>query len=704
MTSHIRLAGVRRADREQWVASNIQGAILAHCHRRLRGPYTGVDTVLTEVLPVSARLWPDLLERHRFELLYGMPELVQVIGPAPRTLAADAPFRQRTRFYGSDMIRCISQGIVTFLIAHAARALAAGQAPLTFVFEDIPAADPTTQEFVALLLRRCDAAALRLVISGPDEPLIPELSKEIRVSTHRILSTPTARPPARRAQDELAAAYVAGHGTSDDPAEIEAYDQCDQARRARLHDEQADLLSPAAGLGLRAGAIAYHREHGSDPAGAGSIALAAAQQYCVETGFSGAVADLGFRGRAVTDPVRDPERYCELTMQTAHALVPLGRLAEAMDLYLEQRRRSTSPKLQMNTSYAIAMMHTRFLSPRDHETAIQWQNNAIAIASILPDARDRLVFGVFQDNALALIEMHRGNLRHALHLVQDGIARLDAEISDDEWALHRSQLVYNGARLKAALGDADGAYADFSTLIELDPYYTDYLCERARISRQAGDFAAALADYDRAARLAPPYPELYYNRGTTKVAMGDPAGALADFGYVLAMEPGDVDTRLRRAELWLDSGDLSSAMADVLAGLSFSPAEPRLMCLQGTIHCERGELDAALDVLDRVIALDPGYPAALLNRAVVHFRSDHGQHAVDDLTSTLALVGEDPDILVNRALAYAAIGRPELATADFSRALELPGADVSEVLSQRDACMSGAPAGGRGAGQPEGGS
>jgi tetratricopeptide (TPR) repeat protein len=696
VTSHIRLVGTRRADREEWVASNIHGAILARCHQRLRGPYTGVDTVLAEVLPEAAGRWPDLVERHRFELLYGMPELAQVIGPAPRTLAGDAPFRQRTRFYGSDMIRCMSQGIVTFLIAHAARGLAAGDPPLALVFEDIPSAEPTTQEFVALLLRRCDATALRIVASGADQPLTPELAAEIRARTHLIRSRPAARPAARRARAELAAAYVAGHGTSDDPAEIRAYQRYDPARRARLHDEQAELLEPAAGPGLRAGAIAYHREHGSDPAGAGSAALAAAQQYCVEAGFSSAVVDLGFRGRAVTDPVGDAQRYCELTMQAAHALVPLGRLTEAMDLYLEQRRRYTSPKIQMNTSYAIAMMHTRFLRPRDHEAAIQWQNNAIAIASILPDARDRLVFGVFQDNALALIEMHRGNLRRALDLVAAGMARLDAEIGADEWALHRSQLLYNSARLKAALGDTDAAYADFSALIAQDPYYTDYLCERARISRQAGDFAAALADYDRAARLAPPYPELYYNRGTAKAALGDTTGALADFGYVLDMEPRDVDTRLSRAELLLGAGDLGSALADVLAGLSFSPAEPRLLCLRGTIHLERDELEAALAALDRAITLDSGYPAALLNRAVVHYRSGHGQDAVADLTKTLALVGEDPDILVNRALAHEASGQPELALADFSRALELPGADVPDVLRQRDACLSGAGAGSHG--------
>jgi tetratricopeptide (TPR) repeat protein len=689
MTRHIRLTGACRADREQWLADNITPLFSVRCHQRLRGPYTGVDTVLAAVLPEAAQRWPDLVEQHRFELLYGIPELAEVIGRAPATLASDSPFRERTRFFASDMLRCMSQGIVTFLLARAERLLAAGEPMPVLVFEDVEAAEPTTQEFLALLLRRCDPAVLRLVVSGEDKVLPAELAEEIAAGTDRVAAPARGRRQSRRTRAALAAAYVASHGTSDDPAEIGAYRASPPGVRKRLHDEQAALLEPTAGPGLRTGAIAYHRERGSDPQGSGSLALATAQRYCVEIGFSAAVIDLGMRGRAITDPVRDAKRYDDFTVQLADALIPLGRLDESMELYLELRRRNVTPRVHMTTSYAIAMLYTRFFQPRDHEAAIQWQNNAAAIASILPDARERLVFGVFQDNALALIEMHRGNARRALELVEAGMARLDAEMADREWALHRSQLLYNAARLKAALGDTGAAYADFSALIEMDPYYTDYLCERAKISRQAGDLAAALADYDRAVRLAPPFPELYYNRGTARAALGDADGALADFGYVLAMEPRDVDTRLSRADLLLRHGDLDEAMADVRTGLAFSPDEPRLSCMLGTIHLERDELDAALDALGRAVALDAEYPAALLNRAVAYYRSGQGQRSADDLTKVLAIVGNDPDVLLNRALAYRSIGRDDLAVADLDRALELPGADLAELRGQRDACLNG---------------
>jgi tetratricopeptide (TPR) repeat protein len=693
MTRHIRLIGGRRAGRGQWISENLGTALTARCHRRLRGPYTGVDTVLAAVLPDAAARWPDLVEEHRLEILHGMPELQAVIGAAPHSLADASPYGERTRWWSAEMVRCMSQGIVTFLTTYARRVHAAGEPLPAVVFEEVHAAEHTTQEFIALLMRRSDPATLRLVISGTDQDLLAELEDELaagadRVSAAAWAAAPGAAAGAARSRQELVAAYVGGHGTSDDAAEIGAYERADPALRARLHDEQADLLETSAGPSLRAGAISYHREHGSDPGGIGSQTLEAALRYCFEVGFSHAVLDLGLRGRAVTDPGLQLKRWCDFTSSAANSMVTMGQLDQALALYLELRSRCTLPKVHMTTSYAIAMLYTRFFVPRDHETAMNWENNAAAIASILPDPRERVVYGVFQDNALALIEMHRGNLRRALELVENGMAKLDGELGDDEWILHRSQLLYNKGRLNAALGNTAVAYDVFTTLVEMDPYYTDYLSERAKISRLTGDFAAALADYDRAAHLAPPFPELYYNRGTVKIALGDIEGALADFGYVLDMEPREVDTRLSRIEVTFEAGNLDAAMADVRAGLALSPGEARLLCMQGTIHLERGEIPAAIEALDASAAIDPEYPAALLNRAVACYRSGQVQRSVDDLTRVLAIVGDDPDILLNRGVAYRDLGQAELALADFGRALDLPLADIEALHRERDLCLA----------------
>src|SRR5258708_39675905 len=104
----------------------------------------------------------------------------------------------------------------------------------------------------------------------------------------------------------------------------------------------------------------------------------------------------------------------------------------------------------MTTSYFLAMIYTRFAVPRDHAKALDFQNNAVVIANSLADERQRLIYSGFQDNGLALIEMHRGNLARALTLVDTARARVDGRLGPDEGVLNRPQLLYTRARL---LGD-----------------------------------------------------------------------------------------------------------------------------------------------------------------------------------------------------------------------------------------------------------
>ncbi|HEX4703718.1 MAG TPA: tetratricopeptide repeat protein, partial [Pseudonocardiaceae bacterium] len=630
----------------------------------------------------------DLVERHRIELLYGIPELTDLIGPAPRQLASTGPFEQRTRFYGTQMIRCMNQGIVTFFKTYAQRLADSKPEPLHLIFEDIHAAEATTQELVALLLRRCRPDVVRVVVSGNGGELSAELTGALRQFAD-VVQVPAEEPCAdSRSEADLAWAYVASDGTSDDPAEIAAYQAADHGAIRELHDRRADELMPDASWGVKIGAIPYHLERGTDPRGRGRAALLDAFRFCAEVGFSATVVDLGRRGRMVTDPIANATEFRLFTSFAANALVPLGRLDESLDLYMDLRRRSTDPKAHMVTSYGIAMLYTRFFTPRDHAAALAWENNAAAIASLLPDEKERSVQQVFHNNALSLIEMHRGNLEHGLELLGNGIALLDRQLDPDEWVVHRSQLLYNRTRLLAALGRHDEAYAGFSTLIEMDPYYTDYLCERAKVSRKRGDLVAALADYDRAVGMAPPFPELHYNRGTARLETGDVDGALADFDYVLEMEPDDVPTRLRRGELLLDLRELAAAEAEAAAGLLLRPDDPALLCLHGTIALENGDLATAKNQLDAALAADPDYPAALVNRAVVSFVSEQPSAAVDDLSKALHLTGPDPDMLLNRGIAYMAAGLPGPALRDFDVAMTLPDGDTAELDLQRSQCLT----------------
>lgn len=689
---HTWLRGGRATDRA--AALEIAGAadIAVNCHRGLRGPYSGTCVVLKSIATQAYNAWPDLIDDHRTCILYAAPALSEVIGPAPPILTFSTPHDERTRFFGLGYVRSVSHGIVTFLTRYAERLLAdrrvAGgeQAqPLTIFFDNLDAADPTEQEFVQLLLRRAAPELLRVVVGTADDTLPDGLAGALASYTRSVEVAISALAPLTASDEDLAREYISSDGTSDDPRLDAAYRRADPSLRALLHDQRAIELEATGDWDLRLGALPYHREHGQDRAGVGCQALRAALEHCLAMGYYAALYDLGMRGRAVVDVVAQQKEYCHFTAKAASALVALGDPAGAERLFLELRELYALPAVHMSTSYNLAMLYTRWYGQKDHDLAKCYCNNAIALAVNEPDPQARAFYTVFQRNGLALVEMHRGNLKLALDLVTTGLARLNAELPDDKYIVHREQLLHNRARVLVAMGRLDEAIGDFSKLLAKDPYYTEYYIDRGNSARKLGDDAAAFADYDQACRLGVPFPEVYYNRGDIRAAQGDIAGAIFDFGYVLDMEPDYLDARISHAELLIDADELDLAAASVADGLALHPDNAALHALDGLIALLAGEAERAGASLDRAIALDPELAAAHAHRGVLAADSGDDRLAVTHLTCALALLGEEPELRYRRALSLLSLGQLDEAEQDLRVVIEMAddehGADARARLA-----------------------
>ena len=180
----------------------------------------------------------------------------------------------------------------------------------------------------------------------------------------------------------------------------------------------------------------------------------------------------------------------------------MGRAQEAAEQYDLACAATTDPSVHLQAAYGRAMLYTRFYDAdqRDHALAKSHINTAISISSLLPDEEMRAFNVTFNENGLALIEMHLGDLRVALELVTAGLQRLQAEFGPDHQTLHQSVLLYNRAQLLAALGPQSEALAEYGRLIEADPHHSEYRFERAAIHRRLGNVDAALADYAAAMR------------------------------------------------------------------------------------------------------------------------------------------------------------------------------------------------------------
>jgi tetratricopeptide (TPR) repeat protein len=655
------------------------------CHRRLRGPYTGLGSLMRALVPTVYARWPHLVRQHAIAILSVAPELRGKIDAPPETLTSLAVPSERTRIYPANRTRRHAHGSVEFLRSYVDLA---GPRSLTLSFRNVDEADHTDQEFLAIALRRLRGGPVGLLVSARGG----ELPEELTAALHRYAQPLPAREPAApdhtRDAEERLRAYIDSDGTSDDPAELAAYRDADAATRAELHDLRAAELARRDEWSLHLGAIPYHLEHGADPTQAGGKALLAAADYCFEMGFYRMQLDYGPRGLAVTDPETEQERYWLMSTKVSTALSLIGRSLEAEPIYFDLRSRYAMPMMHIFCGYALAMLFTRHHAPehRDHKLAKVYLNNTIAMASLLPDPDERAFFTVFQQNGLALVEMHLGNLPGALRLVEQGLARLDSELEPDKHRLHRSVLVNNRAKVYAALGRLEESLVDASTVIELDPNYPDYYFDRAEVRRKLGDLDGAIGDYDAAVPLTPPFYELHYNRADLRAEVGDLDGAIADFGYVVELEPDQLDARVNLVSLLLETGAHADARAYLDEGLPLHPDDARLLHLRGLLALEEGDPVAARRDFDRALAADAALVPALASRAALAHDTGDLDTATADLT---AAIGEDPanpDLLYNRGFVHQSAGRWEAAVEDYTRAIELGGDDRDELLRLRAVC------------------
>jgi len=663
-------------------------------HRRLRGPYTAAGTIMRAVAADALERLPALVAAHEIEILCVAPELRERIPATRETLTSLAIPEERTRFYSRLRTLRIAHGLTEFLRDYVT---ALGE-PRSIVVDQVESADQTDRELISVLLRRLDPGLLTLVVGTDDaagqrgpaagrlaDPLSAALARYAqRYDAGAPVPPPAANDPAEDLR-QLATDYVSSDCISDAPGLEAAYLRLPSAERGVLHDARAGQLA-AGEFSLRLGAVPYHREHGTDPAGAGAGALRDALDYCIDMGFYEATVDFGRRGRAIIDWQAQQDLWWTFTTKATTSLAALGLAADAEELYDEARACSTSASVHQQAAYATAMLYTRHHDEelRDHQRALGWINEAIVIAGLLPDVKDRALQTVFNQNGLALIMSHQGNREDALRLVSEGMDRLDAELGPAEHRLHRSVLRYNRAQLYAGLGRLEEALADYTAVIEEDPHYAEYHFDRAALLRRFARDDEAMAEYETAMRLSPPFPELYYNRGDLRSAIGDVDGALADFGYVLEIDPGYVDAYINRAGILLETGQWSAARHDLTAGLAVAPDDPYLLCLLARLELEEGCHADARNAADAAVRTGEGVSQAWATRAAVAFEMGDPSLAVNDLTRAMELA-PDLALLFNRAVALQALKNWAAAEADFTRVLEAEPTEA-EAWLRRAAC------------------
>jgi tetratricopeptide (TPR) repeat protein len=165
-------------------------------------------------------------------------------------------------------------------------------------------------------------------------------------------------------------------------------------------------------------------------------------------------------------------------------------------------------------------------------------------------------------------------------LVNGGIEKgkegdLDGAIADFTRAIELNPKddapYYNRAQAKWLKKDSAGAIADYTRAIELGSTNPAAYNNRANARAENNDRDGAIADYTRAIELKPDYARAYYNRAVTKKAKGDAASAEADFKMAHKLDP-----ELASEEASVDSSSNGAAGNGGAAGTTFSLLDGKL--------------------------------------------------------------------------------------------------------------------------------
>ena len=236
---------------------------------------------------------------------------------------------------------------------------------------------------------------------------------------------------------------------------------------------------------------------------------------------------------------------------------------------------------------------------------------------------------------------------------------------------------------KQRSGDYQGAIADYSRAIELNPKYAIAYKDRASAKGLAGDDEGALADCNEAIELNPRYALAYANRGGAKGEKGDLDGAEADCNRALELDPNCALAYDNRGTIKSRKDDLDGAIADYDQAIKLSPKNAFTYNNRGAAKESKGEYYDAVVDFNEAIQLDPKFAIAYVNRAGAKMRKGNYDDAVADCNRAIEL---DP----KKAAAYLRRGWIKTlendfggAALDYNQAIGLPSKLSSLLFDNR---------------------
>ena len=219
--------------------------------------------------------------------------------------------------------------------------------------------------------------------------------------------------------------------------------------------------------------------------------------------------------------------------------------------------------------------------------------------------------------------------------------------------------------------DFDGAIADYTKSLHLNPDHIPTLNNRGAVYNAKGEHDKAISDFNEAIRLNPKDGLSRTNRGNTWLAKGEHDKAIDDFNEAIRLKPDYDFAWVNRGISWSAKGEHDKAISDFNEAIRLNPGYVLTWVNRGISWSEKGEYDKAVDDLNEAARLDPKSAEIFNNRGSVWGLKNEHDKAINDFNEAIRLNPSDATVWTNRGNAWIRKGEYDKAIHDLNEAVRL---------------------------------
>lgn len=178
-------------------------------------------------------------------------------------------------------------------------------------------------------------------------------------------------------------------------------------------------------------------------------------------------------------------------------------------------------------------------------------------------------------------------IKHRQQAVEEANAVLRSNPNDVNAYIKRS-------RAHFALGDYQGALADYDQVVSLQPHKIEYRLSRADLHRRLKNYQGAIQDYNEVLRLQPKKVYVYQLRARVRDEMQDYKGAIADYNEIIKLDAQDTRAYISRGYARQKLQEYQGAIADADYVIKLNSQNPEAYVLRSQVRHQMGDTQGAI--------------------------------------------------------------------------------------------------------------